>query len=46
MRRKHCAAAVKVLAVWEAPAQDSEQLETTWGEHVTNDEYRAAAEQV
>ena len=34
------------LAMWEAPAQDSEQPETTWGEHVTNDEYRAAAEQV
>jgi quercetin dioxygenase-like cupin family protein len=34
------------LAMWEAPAQDSEQPETTWGEHVTDDEYRAAAEQL
>ena len=34
------------LAMWEAPGQVSEQPETTWGEHVTDDEYHAAAGQV
>ncbi len=34
------------LAMWEAPGQVSEQAETTWGEHVTDDEYHAAAGQV
>ena len=31
------------LALWEGPAPDSGQPETEWGEHVTDDEYRAAA---
>jgi quercetin dioxygenase-like cupin family protein len=34
------------LAMWEAPAQDSEQPETIWGKPVTDDEYHAAAGQV
>src|ERR1700722_17927029 len=29
---------------WEGPAPDSGQPETEWGEHVTDDQYRAAAE--
>lgn len=28
------------LAMWEAPDPTSGQLETQWGEHVTDDEYR------
>jgi hypothetical protein len=32
------------LAMWEAPAPNSGQPETERGEHVTDDEYRAAAE--
>lgn len=32
------------LAMWEGPAPDSGQPETEWGEHVTDDEYRVAAE--
>ena len=31
------------LAMWEGPAPDSGKAETEWGEHVTDDEYRAAA---
>ena len=27
------------LAMWEAPDPDSGRAETTWGEHVTDDEY-------
>jgi quercetin dioxygenase-like cupin family protein len=27
------------LAIWEAPAPDSHQPETSWGEHVTDEEY-------
>lgn len=34
------------LAMWEAPAPESRQSETTWGAHVTDDEYRAAAVEV
>lgn len=30
------------LALWEAPAPDSDALETEWGEQVTDDEYQAA----
>jgi len=29
------------LAIWEAPAEDSGEPETNWGEHVTDDEYNA-----
>jgi quercetin dioxygenase-like cupin family protein len=29
------------LAMWEAPAPESDQPETTWGEHVTDAEYHA-----
>lgn len=32
------------LAMWEAAAPDSGWPETEWGEHVADDEYRAAAE--
>ena len=32
------------LAMWEGPAPDSGQRETEWGEHVTDHEYRAAAD--
>jgi quercetin dioxygenase-like cupin family protein len=31
-------------AMWDGPAPDSVQPETQWGEHGTDDEYRAAAE--
>ncbi len=27
------------LVIWEAPAPDSTEPETVWGEHVSNDEY-------
>lgn len=27
------------LAIWEAPAPDSNEPETTWGQHVSDDEY-------
>jgi len=27
------------LAIWEAPAAGSSEAETTWGEHVTDEEY-------
>jgi quercetin dioxygenase-like cupin family protein len=29
------------LAIWEAPAADTGEPETTWGEHVTDEEYNA-----
>jgi quercetin dioxygenase-like cupin family protein len=32
------------LAMWEGPAPDWGQPETEWGEHVTDDEYRAVAD--
>jgi quercetin dioxygenase-like cupin family protein len=31
------------LAVWEAPTPSTDEPETKWGEHVTNEEYGAAA---
>jgi quercetin dioxygenase-like cupin family protein len=31
------------LAMWEAPDPDEDAPETTWGEHVTDNEYAAAA---
>lgn len=27
------------LAIWESPGPDNSELETTWGEHVTAEEY-------
>lgn len=33
------------LAMWEAPAPGSGAPETTWGDHVTDDEYRAATKE-
>jgi quercetin dioxygenase-like cupin family protein len=29
------------LALWEAPAPDANEDESTWGEHVTDEEYGA-----
>jgi hypothetical protein len=29
------------IALWEAPAPDSGEHESTWGEHVTDEEYGA-----
>jgi quercetin dioxygenase-like cupin family protein len=31
------------LAIWEAPGPGSDEPETTWGEHVTSEEYEPAA---
>lgn len=31
------------LAIWEAPTVDGSQPETTWGDHVTDHEYRQRA---